>query len=148
MSREDDFAAVMLEDSILMAILTGGVHTSGNVGLLGITREAVPSAFSDGFLLPTALVKQRGKVPTLEVVDFNEQITSARQIVEVWLYADSGFTAIDAAKARLYTLFFGHTFDDTFEIRLANEIDRAHDLGALAGASLARMDWQVDSIIR
>src|SRR5687767_4948085 len=135
MAIEDAFEARMEADSALMLILTGGVHTSGDVGLEGITREAVPGAFSGGYLLPTALIRQRGRIPTADVVDYDEQITSARQIVEVWLYEDRGYTSIDAASARIYTLFQGHIMDDTFEIRLANVIDRQRDEGSLAGAS-------------
>lgn len=148
MSREEDFASLMEADDTLMDILLGGVHQTGEVGLEGISRATTPAAFdANGFLLPSALVKQRGKVPTGAIVDYNEQISSARQIVEVWLYEDRGYTNIDAAAARLYALLQGHMFSDSYEVRLANVIDRTRDEGALAGASLARLDWQVDSII-
>lgn len=149
MAREDQFAARMTGDATLMDILTGGVFTSGAVGLDGITRETVAAAFdASGWLKPCALVKQRGNVPTFDVVDYDAQVTSARQIVEIWLYEDKGYTNIDAAAARLYTLFQGHVLDDTFEIRLAFDLDRQRDTGALAGASLRRLDFQVDSIIQ
>jgi hypothetical protein len=148
-AREDDFAARMEADTTLMAILTGKVWASGEVGLEGITRDAAPTAFdASGWLKPCALVRQRGNVPTFDVVDYDAQVTSARQIVEIWLYQDSGYAAIDAAMARLYTLFQGHIMAGTFEIRLANDVDRQRDTGALAGASLRRLDFQVDSIIQ
>lgn len=146
-TREADFASRMA-DATLTAILTGGVHQAGLVGLEGITRDSTPAAFSGGYLLPCALVKQRGNVPTLDVVDYLAQHTSARQIVEVWLYQDApAYTAIDAAVARLYILMQGHRFADTFEVRLANVLDRERDQGSLAGASMGRLDWQVDSIL-
>lgn len=148
MAIEEDFATRMEADATLMAILTGGVYTAGAVGLEGITREATPSAFSGGYLRPAALVRQRGNVPTFDVVDYIQQVTSASQIVEIYLYEDRGYTNIDAALARLYTLFQGHIMADTFEIRLANVIDRQRDQGSLAGASLARLDWQVVNIIQ
>ena len=147
LAAEDLFVTRMEADATLMAILTGKVWTAGEVGLEGITRETAPTAFSGGYLLPCALVRQRGRIPTTDVVDYIEQVTSAIQIVEVWLYEDRGYTSIDAAAARLYTLFQGHIMAGTFEIRLANVIDRQRDEGSLAGASLARLDWQVDSII-
>lgn len=150
MSREDDFATRMKADGALMLILTGGVYTSGAVGPLGIARDTVAAAFdSNGWLKPCALVKQRGRIPTGDVVDYDEQMTSARQIVEIWLYCDQGsYSAIDSASARLYKLFQGHQFSDSFEIHLVNVIDRQRDQGALAGAFMARLDWQVDSIIQ
>jgi hypothetical protein len=146
-AREDDFKTIMAADAPLVAILTGGIHTSGTVGLEGITRDTVPAAFSGGYLLPCALVRQRGNVPTGDVEDYNDQTTSARQIVEIWLYQDRNYTQIDLAAARLYVLLQGRVMNDSFEIRLANVIDRGRDEGSLDGASLARLDWQVENII-
>lgn len=149
-SREDDFKARMVADvANLMLILTGGVFTSGGVGLDGISRDSAPDAFdADGFLQPCALVKQAGNIPDGQVVDYAAQVASANQRVEIWLYQDRGYDAIDAAAARLYTLFQGHVLTGTFEIRLANVLDRQRDEGSLSGASTARLDWQVDSIIQ
>lgn len=147
-SRESEFATRMLADSTLMGILLGGVYQSGLVGIEGITREATPAAFS-GYLLPCALVRQADKVYTGEIEDYNDLTSSARQRVEVWLYQDSpDYAAIDAAAARIYALFQGQHFSGTFDIRLANHIDRQRDTGSLAGASLERLDWQVDSIVQ
>lgn len=149
MAREDDFATRMLADATLVAILTGGVHKASEIGGEGISRETTPTAFdATGYLEPAALVKQRGAIPTGDVYDPMSQHTSVRQIIEIWLYADPsvGYTAIDAALSRLYVLFQGYQFNDTAEIRLANLIDRERDTGALNGASLARQDWQVESV--
>lgn len=147
MAREDDFKTIMAADATLVAILTGGVYTSGVVGLEGITRDTVPAAFSGGYLLPCALVRQRGNIPTGDVEDYNDQTTSASQIVEIWLYQDRNYTQIDLAAARLYVLFQGRVMNDSFEIRLANDLDRQRDEGSLDGASLRRLDWQVVNII-
>lgn len=150
MSLEDDFAARMTGDAILMAILTGGVYKSGTVGDEGITRESAPTAFDgDGYLEPCALVKQRGNVPDGQVLDDDLQLASASQVVEVWLYQDTGYTALDAARARLWTLFQGKTIGSNgFEAHLVFVVDREHDRGALGSASLMRLDWQVVNIIQ
>lgn len=148
MSKESEFATRMTADSTLMAILTGGVYTSGGVGRLGITRESVPGAFdTGGYLRPCALVRQRALVPDGNVRDGMAQVASAVQTVEVWLYQDTGYDQIDLAQARVYALFQGYQFSDTFEIWLTNVIDRERDAGALGGASLARMDFVVYSIM-
>lgn len=145
---EDDFRTRMIGSTTLMAILTGGVHVSGTVGPLGITRETTPSAFdANGWLKPCALVKQAGNIPTFDVQDHDSQLVSARQRVEIWLYQDRGYTAIDAAYALIYALFQGKPVGDTFEAVLVNDIDRQRDMGALAGASMRRLDFQLDSII-
>jgi hypothetical protein len=147
MSREDDFKTRMTNDATLMAILTGGVYTKGEVGREGITRETAPSAFDDdGYLEPCALVVQRGLVPDGEVHDEEEQLASAGQVVEVYLYEDSGYGNIDSALDRLFTLFFGYQFTGTFPVELFNMLDRERDEGSLKGASLARQDWMVREI--
>lgn len=149
-SREADFHARIVADTALMAILTGGAFKSESVGIEGIDRTTAPGAFdASGFLRPCALVRQRALVPTGDVLDFGAQIISARQAVEIWLYSDAsgGYTAIDAAIDRLYTLFQGHVFAGTFEVSLAIRLDRERDQGALQGASMAKLDWQVDSIM-
>lgn len=148
MAREDDFATRMTGDATLMAILTGGVFKSGTVGDDGITRAVASSAFdSDGYLKPCCLVKQRGNVPDGQVEDEIAQIDSAIQIVELWFYQDSGYTAIDLAMARTRVLFRGYFLSDSFPLQLVNVLDRQRDKGALTGASLARQDWQVNNIL-
>lgn len=148
MALEDDFATRMVADTALMAILTGGVWKSGAVGRLGITREVAASAFdATGYLKPCALVRQRAMAPTGDVDDTGAGMASAAQTVEVWLYEDTGYTAIDGAMARLFALLHGHVFaGGWFEARWSNTIDRQRDAGALAGASLARMDFLVHGI--
>lgn len=148
MSRESDFATRMLADATLVAILTGGVFKSETTGVEGITRETTPAAFSSGYLLPCALVRQRALVPDGAVLDPIEQDTSFTQQVEVWIYADSGagYTAIDSARDRLFTLFQGYQFSDSAEVFLTNVIERFRDQGALANAGLCRMDWLVPSV--
>lgn len=146
MAREDEFAAIMLLDATLDTILTGGVHTSGTVGRNGITQEAVPSAFSDGELLPVALVRNRDVVPDGQVVDFLTGETSAVEVVEIWVYQEVNYDKIDAALARCKDLFQGRIMTDGFEAEWINTIDRFQDEGALAGASGARQDWAVSSI--
>lgn len=150
MSRETDFATRMLADAPLMAVLTGGVFQSGLVGIEGLGREATPGAFdADGFLKITALVRERSLVPSGEVRDGMAQVVSATQVVEIYCFADSGagYTAIDAALARLFVLFEGWQPADAFPVEWINTINRERDQGALSGASLARMDFAVYSII-
>lgn len=148
MALEDSVVTLLETDATLMAILTGGVWSSGKVGSLGITREAAPGAFgTGGWLKPTALVRQRALVPDGAVRDGMAQQLSTVQIVEVWLYEDAGFANIDAARARIYALLEGVSVSGSFPLELVNLIDRERDAGALSGASLARMDFAVYSIM-
>lgn len=148
MSRESDFKTLLDADAPLNAILTGGIFVSEDVGVEGISRETTPGAYSSGYLLPCALIRQRGEVVTQDAVEYDSLLISTRQIVEIWLYEDRGYTSIDSARARLMTLLNGHIFPTAFEAQLANTIDRQRDGAALSGASLARLDWQISSIIQ
>lgn len=162
MSKDADFALRMATDATLKVILTGEVWTpSGYIlppaivvahaaGTEGISRETTPDAFdASGWLKPCALVRQAGRIPDSNVKDYDAQIVSTNQRVEVWLYEDQsgGYSKIDAAAARIYVLFQGYTFDDSFEVYLANDLDRQRDEGALKGASLRRLDFVVPSIL-
>lgn len=148
MSREADFATRMTSDVTLMLILTGGVFKTETVGVEGITRETTPAAFdlSTKYLLPCALVRQRALVPDGIVEDDIEQDTSVRQVVEIWLYEDRGYTSIDAAASRLFVLFQGWQFSDAFPAKLINQIERQRDMGALKNASLGRLDFELFSV--
>lgn len=146
MAREDDFVSRLEDEPLLMAILTGGIYSSGEVGPEGITRDTTPGAFAGGYLLPCALVRERSEIPDGVVRDLVEQRTSTSQIVEVWVYQDRGFDQIDAALAMIYTLMQGYAFADSFPVEWALTVNRLRDEGALSGASVARQDWQVFTI--
>ncbi len=148
MAIESDIATLLSADATLDAILLGGVYASGTVGPLGITRETTPGAFSGGWLLPAALVRQRGRVPDGAVRDGLAQDVSTAQVVEIYLYEDSGYSSIDAAAARIYALLEGVAVGSgTFPAELVNMLDRERDTGALAGHSLARMDFVIYSLM-
>ena len=149
MSRENDFAAIMQADSTLMVTLTGGVYQAGLVGIEGVTRETTPAAFANGYLLPVALVKQRGRIPDGQILDTLDQDTSVTQVVECWIYCDSGdgYAPIDNAIQELFHLFQGHKLNDSFPIEWINTIERQRDEGAFKGKPLGRIDFLVRSII-
>ena len=152
MSRESDIKTLLDTDLLLSLTLTGGIYISEDVGVEGISRETTPAAFSSGFLLPCALIKQRGEFFTQDVVEYDSFLFSATQVVEIWLYEERDYSAIELAKVRIMVMMNGHQFTDiisgTFEPELVNTIDRQRDTAALNGASLARMDWSIKSIIQ
>lgn len=150
MSYESEIAAILDADGTLDALLTGGIYVSATVGPLGITRETTPSAFdSNDYLKPCALVKEAAIVPTGDVLDFDAQIESARQRVEIWLYADSsaGYSTLDTVALRIRALLMGETLTASFDLQLVLWRTRDRDNGALNGAALERLDWQVDFVM-
>lgn len=153
-SRESQFYDRIVADATIMATLTGGCFKSENVGIEGLTRETTGAAFdANGFLKPVALCKQRTRVPDRMIVDSLAQIASIVQTVEIYIYQEAkaganSYDAIDAAVARLYILFHGVPFADSYPVEYTNLIDRIRDNGALRGCSMAKMDFQVRSILK
>lgn len=148
MSREEQIATILQADSSLTAILSGGIFVSGDLGPAGITRDSCPDCFdADGYLLPCAIVKQRGDIPTFEAGDVAGKVTSANQVIELWLYQDTTYTAIDAAKPNIYRLLQGAVLPDSFEIYLSNTLSRQRDTGALQDASMERVDYVVPFVM-
>jgi len=149
MSRETDFETVMEADATLMAILTGGVWAKEATGVEGLARETTPSVFdANGYLKPCALIHQRDLVPDGAARDPLAQKASASQVVEIYLYADAGagYSAIQSAKGRLYTLFEGYQFADSLEVFWVNSLGNLRDPGALRNAAMSRIDFVVYSI--
>jgi hypothetical protein len=139
----------MEADTTLMAILTGGVWTKEATGVEGITRETAGTAFdTNGYLKPCALVRERDLVPDGVVRDLLAQVASATQTVEIYVYADAGagYSAIQSAKARLYHLFEGYQFADSFEVMWSNSLGNLRELGALKNAAMSRIDFVVYEI--
>jgi hypothetical protein len=135
----------MEADSALSLILTGGVYTAGAVGREGISRDTTPAAFdSNGYLRPCALVRQRTLTADNQVVDVT--IASATLVLEIYIYEDSGFSSIDSALARLFTLFNQYQFSNSFPVEWIGTINRERDGGSLMGASLARQEWLIADI--
>lgn len=146
-SRETDFVTIMQADGTLMSILTGGVYAAGALGREGLTREEAPGAFdANGWLKPAAVVRERSLVPDNYVRDGLAQATSVVQVVEIYCYADGSGAALEPVIDRLYALFEGRQFDDTFPVALANVIKGQRDTGALDGAAMCRVDFAVYSV--
>ncbi len=144
MATEDTIAAKLNTDATLLAILTGGVYARGALGREGLTRETATAAFdANGYLEPCAVVAQRALVPDGNVQDQMSQQASASQVVEIYLYEDTGYDNIDAAMDRIYALLQGYQLSGAFPLEWTNTVDRQRDRGALDGASLARMDWAI-----
>lgn len=143
MTLESNFQTIMEADITLMNILTGGVYTLPELGRDGVTRETIPDAYDDtGWLQPTAVIAARALIPDYRIVDYG--IVSTAQVVEIWLYEDTGFTNVDAAAARLFTLFQDYQFE--FPLAFAGTYGRFNDEAILSGASVLRQDWRVVAI--
>jgi hypothetical protein len=105
--------ALLANDATLAVLLTGGVWAATE-----ISRQNTPGAFdANGELMPCALVKLESEGPS------GPFVTSSRLFVLVMFYERSGYTAIDAAVARAYTLLhYVKVGTDVWEMRHAGDV--------------------------
>jgi hypothetical protein len=99
--------ALLEADATLLAIATGGVWDWDETGRMGINRTNTAAAFTSGIIKPCLLLKLRTSVPFGGIADDASRIVSARDMIEVWAYADNAFTAITSMLDRVYTLLQG-----------------------------------------
>lgn len=149
MSRESLFAARMAADATLLAMLPGGVYQAKQLLQAGISRDnaqATAAFDANGFLKTCSLVKEAAEIPDGVVRDGYAQLLSTVQRVETWFYKEGTHEALDLIKDRMINLFEGWPIDGGFEVFLVNVI-RDRDRGALKGAALLRLDFEVHSIL-
>ncbi len=149
MSAEDDVKTILAADATLSALLTGGVLTFDETGRQGLSRGGTPAVFdaTTGLLMPCAVVKARARMADGAIVDEAGQETSTRQVVEVWVYqdGDAGYSAIDTALARVYTLLHAKHVGDAAVLWAGNTVVRERD-PALENASVGRGDYALHAI--
>jgi hypothetical protein len=90
----DTIKNFLAADTTLMATLTGGLYTATE-----ISRQLTPSAFdANDEVLPCALMVLEAEDPV------GPYTTSSRLFVVVYFYERAGYTAIDAARDRVFAL--------------------------------------------
>ena len=149
MSRETEIVARLKGDPALMAILTGDIYAYTEIRRQGLSPKGTPDAFDeDGFLQPCCVVKGRGPVPDPNIYDLHQQMVGRRQVLEMWLYEDTGYDAIDAAAERIYALLQGHPFAKAYPTSWAYTTGPLTDDSAVKGASLKRLDYLIVDVQR
>lgn len=149
MAWEDQIQTRLMADTTLMAILTGGIYTAGQIGRDGINRDkaATANAFENTAtsrkLKPCAFIAEAEKVYDDFIRDEIAKYASYRQRVRIHLYEDVGYTNIDLAEARIYTLLFGEPLTGSLPLTVINEVSRQREPGALLGASMHIVDYLV-----
>lgn len=119
MSIRSAILAVLSGDATLLTILTGGVYTATE-----ISRQLTPDAFdSNGEVLPCALLSVEAEDPA------GPFETSSRAFVTLHVYERQGYTAIDAALARIYVLLHRQRVsgEGVWDIRHAGDVRDQRD---------------------
>lgn len=134
--------AILEADATLLALATGGIWDWDETGRMGINRSnaATAAAWANGIIKPCLLLKLRTSVPFGGIADDAAQVVSARDMLEVWGYQDSGYATIKSMLGRVYTLLQGKQLGG-FSCRWAMDIQPTRDLEL--DASVERSDYSV-----
>ena len=142
MSALSEAKALLEADATLLATATGGVWDIDEAGRLGLSRTTTPGAFdATGRVKPCVLLKLRDRRPFGGLADDAGQYVSTRQVLEVWLYEDTGYAAIDVMRQRIYVLLHGQQLSGTFAVQWEGDVRGARDLEL--DASVERSDYAV-----
>jgi len=145
MSTSQDIKDVIAADSSIMTALTGGLYTFDETGYMGISFTNTPAAYSGPTLLPCAVVKARAEIPTSEIKDMGQKVTSYVQYVEVWLYDVLTTETIEEVIALLYNLLHE---EKPFEGVWCTWDSTEHGLEAreLSGAMFSKMTFKLQGL--
>lgn len=120
-------------DTALVALLTGGMYTATE-----ISRQLTPGAFdANGEVLPCTLLVLEAEDPV------GPYDTSSRLFVVLYLYEQQGYTTIDAALKRIYTLLHRQRISGNgiWEMRHVGDVPDQRD--ATLNCALALSRYQV-----
>ncbi len=151
MANSSVIVTLLTADTTLMAILTGGIYDVETSGRLGIhfKNPDTSSAFdaTTGQLKPCAMVRSRDQIPSKDIKDAKEQVTSYDQIMQIWIYQEAGGVAeIENAKNRILKLIQQKIIDyGFFDLTATDEGRQAEDMN---GASFIRLDFMKTGILQ
>lgn len=105
---EHEIVEFLNADPILLAVLTGGVHSFEHLGKPGLTHKNIPAAFTltNGMYLikPSLVVRATDDVDTYFRHDPDTQETSTDTVIRLWFYQYDGYDVINSASNRCRTL--------------------------------------------
>ncbi len=134
--------AILEADATLLATATGGVWSFDETGRLGLSRTLTPAAFdSTGRIKPCVLLKVRSRGPFGGIADGGSQFVATREVLEVWLYEDTGYANIDIMRDRVFTLLHNVQLSGSFACLWEWDVRGARDTDL--DASVERSDYAV-----
>lgn len=146
MTKEAEVATILKADSELMAILTGGVYTDGELGIEGVRRGAdspTDAAFdAQGVLLPIAVVREGTEMAYAAIRDVPEQVIGITQPIEIYFYQSRDKDQILLAKQRVYELLEGVRAGASYPLMWMGDSPVFYDVGPVTNSSTIRQDWR------
>lgn len=131
MTIRSDIYTVLAADATLLATLTGGVYQAAE-----ISRQTTPAAFdANGEIEPCCLVNVENETAALPYPN------GARSYLRVFFYERSGYTGIDTARERVFTLLNRQKIGSaTFEIRWVDDIPDQQDEALDCSLAMSRYE--------
>lgn len=132
--------AVLKADATLVAAATGGIWDWDETGRLGLSRTGTPTAWDSNLRIkPCVLLKLRSAEPDGSLRDDATQYSSVREMLECWFYQDTGYTAIETMRSRVYALLHAKQLSGTFQVLWAGDVRNQRDIAL--DASVERSDY-------
>ncbi len=107
MTYAEQIVDLLLAESTLVTLLTGGIYIFEDSGRKGINRTQLKEAFSSvtGLAKPMSVVYEMQETPTGEAIDAPSGFMSTVTPVAIWIYddGDAGYGTIDAAYNIMYS---------------------------------------------
>lgn len=140
---------ILTGDATLMATCTGGVWLHSDTGMrTGLSRTTTPAAFdAGGIIRPVIVLNMRNPTPDYTLADDADQSVSLRQMLECWMYEDSGYAAIDTMTNRVYALLHAKRLAGTFAVRWDGDFLRGQRDTDI-DANVQRSDYMTRAIRR
>ena len=140
MSAIGAIKTVLEADATLLATATGGVWDYDETDRQGLSRTTAPGAFdASKNIKPCVLLKLRSSIPDGQLADSAGQVASVRETIEVWLYQDRGYTAIETMGLRIYALLHEQRLPGTFLVSWQGALRAGRDIGI--DANIERNDY-------
>lgn len=134
--------AILEADATLLSTATGGIWSYDETGRLGLSRELTPTAFdANGIIKPAVLLKSRSITPDYILADDSGQYVSAREMLEAWLYQDTGYGAINTMAQRIHVLLHTKQLSGTFVCRWSGGFRPPRDTDI--DANVERVDYEI-----
>ena len=148
MTLDASVRTLLIADTNLMNLLTGGVYTWDVTGKLFISRDntATSAAFdTNGVLKPCCMVKIRSSVPVEALTD-PLPLQGERSALELWFYQDNGYDTIESAKQRAFKLLHETCLDGYTLFHAGAPFQRTYTEEDFGGAFLIRSDYRATRV--
>ena len=142
MSALSEAKALLEADATLLVTATGGIYDLAETGPEGINRTLTPAAFdANEIIKPCVLLKTRSSEPNPNLADEGTRYQGVTEMIEVWMYEDSGYSNIETMRDRVWTLLHAVQLSGTFMCLWAGDVRNQRDTEL--GANVERSTYQV-----